>query len=98
MTAFKVTVTISNQDFIHLSTSRMGWSAHNWRDHPFETYDHAGEINWGFKYAYFFDTAANLILARSYLEALEPEHQVLSNESVNGGWVIITDYDYNEEK
>ena len=49
-------------------------------------------ISYGWKRAYWFDTYANLLLARTYLSDNNYEFQYTSDET--GGWVLLTDLDY----
>jgi hypothetical protein len=60
------------------------WEAQGDRFNPHTSY--------GWKRAYWFDTYANLLLARTYLSDNNYEFQYTSDET--GGWVLLTDLDY----
>ena len=49
-------------------------------------------VSYGWKRAYWFDTYASFVLARTYLSESNQEFQYTSDEA--GGWVLLTDLDY----
>jgi len=86
----KVTIEINADEFDFLFDTSMNWKSVDWetqdgRFTPLPDYRK-------FERAYWFDSYANLILARAYLAADGYEFSVHSDESEQGGWVLLTDF------
>jgi hypothetical protein len=101
-----VQILMTDADFDHLSHTAQEWARYSddnigggWKGHirAGRFILHAappGEwpaLNW--KWSYWGDNYANLILARSYLAARGHDYQVVWDEGGDGAWGILTDYE-----
>lgn len=96
-----IRVEMTNDDFEMLATASMHWAGQDWetQDGRFIPLpDRDTPIVWTYGYAFWFGPWANVILARSFLDAKGFAYQVLSDEGSAGECVIITDYAGNWEK
>lgn len=86
----QITIRLECHDLLRLAVNRMRWVDQGWHEqldrfYPVPRYDYA--------YAYWFADAVSMIVARSYLQALAQEHQVLTDEcSTDAPYVILTNY------
>jgi hypothetical protein len=91
----KVTLELDHADFERLSVDRMEWHGLGWHDMPGRFRNvQDGDIDWGYRRAYWYADAQSMILARSYLHTNSEAHQVLTDESDDGGspYMIVTNY------
>lgn len=105
-----VTLSLTHSDFERLNVSSCQWAEHEaeWREQqnpedprylPRFAVLEDGEFvekepRYDFKYAYFFQNWSDVIMARSFLTALNMDYQIMSDEG-SGDWMIITDYQEN---
>ena len=82
-----MTLKLSEQDFENLWDSSMEWGG-EW-EIQWERF--TPTVSYGWKRAYWFDSYASLILARTFLKENENDFQFASDEA--GGWVLLTDYE-----
>lgn len=100
MTPPKKTTTISmdEDDFRLLVLSAYAWEGHGWEkfDDRFVTlpYHDQVEVSFDWHYCYFIGTWAEVILARSFLEACGEPYQTLSDEYDCGAFALVTNYYY----
>lgn len=85
--------TITSKDFDLLSYSSMEWGSIDWKNKYKNRFEcHSGdEINWTYKYVYWFEHYQSIIFAKMFLTSIQQDYQVLFDIG-NNDWVIITDY------
>lgn len=101
-----VTVTMDAFDFERLSSLSMEFNADadsEWaeqvRQGRFRPYRN-GPVRTGFAWGYWFEQWADVMLARSYLEAVGEDYQIVDDEWTPDGldpYVILTDFTRGDE-
>jgi hypothetical protein len=86
---------LTNTDFRCLSYGVSEWKNRITKENIryLSVLDEKENINYEFKYVYFYAYYSNLLFAKIYLESNNIQYQVLLN-NINAEYVIITDYRY----
>jgi hypothetical protein len=89
MGAMKAVYMDMSEDFENLTETSMQFKGSGWeaQDGRFE-----GKVDYSMRYIYWFDNYANLMAARTILQAFEQELAVLFDDNM-GQWVIISNYE-----
>ena len=100
----RIQLTMDDEDFGYLTTNSAEWAAigSEWApqiaDGRFVTVPPGGIPFTTWKCAYWLeDGYAALMLARAFLDAWGHDYQVVTDEAEDGGWVILTDYEWKQE-
>jgi len=79
---------ITEKDFDSLSNTMMQWAGYDWEDQANRFNSEVG-FQWG--WAYWFDNAASMILAKNFLMQKEAAFDVTYDEALNN-YLIVTDF------
>ena len=82
---------ITSDDFTSLFDTSMEWG----REWEIQSDRFSPDVSYDWKRAYWYESYANLMIARTYLSQEGYECQMSSDET--GGWVILTDYEFDRE-
>lgn len=87
---------VTRKDFERLSQAQMEWSANKgWKDEQEFRFDE--DINWDYKYIYWFNEYVEALIASQYLVANDFGYSI-SFDQGSDNWVIVTDYAADWEK
>jgi hypothetical protein len=100
----KIQIAMDDADFGYLTENSAEWAAiaGEWApqisDGRFVTMPPGQPLRPTWRRAYWFgDSYAGVMLARGFLDAWGHDYQLAGDESGDGGWVILTDYEWKPE-
>ena len=87
---------VTRKDFERLSQAQMEWSSNlGWKNEQEFRFDE--DINWTYKYIYWFNEYVEALIASQYLVQTHYGYSI-SFDQATDQWVIVTDYAADWEK
>ena len=85
----KIEIDLTAADFERLWVNSMEWRGIDWEKQT-DRFEPRPDFNW--TYAYWFDSAINLVMAKAFMAALKVDYKEHIDSWDDDSWVLLTNY------